>query len=88
MSNGIEQVNPWQYKLPTPNQLRIMRLYLDLPQTQVANDLGVKARTLRSWEKGDTSPSLKNVDDLLTYYRMAFYEKALGKQAEDEHFKV
>ena len=50
--------------------LKAARVNADLTQKQVAEKLGKNPMTIASWEKGETSPSIKNLYRLCKLYRV------------------
>lgn len=48
--------------------LKAARVNADLTQAQVAEKLGKNPMTIASWEKGKTSPSIKNLYRLCKLY--------------------
>ena len=48
--------------------LKAARVNADLTQKQVAEKLGKNPMTIASWEKGKTSPSIKNLYKLCELY--------------------
>lgn len=62
-------VRAWNYGLPAPGELRVLRLRASLTQDDVAEHMGVSRQTIYAWENGDVSPSLQTTRRLLGLYR-------------------
>ena len=52
--------------------LKAARVNADLSQKEVANILGVSNKTIHSWEKGDTFPSVSCINKLCKLYGVSY----------------
>jgi len=68
-SKTAAPVRGWNYALPAPGELRVLRLKAGLSQHEAAEHVGVSRQTIHAWEDGDVSPSLETTRKLLGLFR-------------------
>jgi transcriptional regulator with XRE-family HTH domain len=61
------------------NRVKALRSSVGLTQEELARLLGVSLRTLSRWEKGETTPTLRNARRLARRLRVAVEELGLPK---------
>ncbi len=57
-----------QFKIPSADELRQLRILTGMSQRAVADAIGVDKDTIRRWEQGESSPSIDDASELLEFY--------------------
>jgi len=59
----------WNYALPSPGELQVLRLRAELDQKEAAEHINVSRKTIVAYENGRFSPSIETTRQLLGLYR-------------------
>lgn len=62
-------VNPKEFKIPSPEELREMRNALNLSGDEISYSTNIHKSVIYRWEKGERRPRADKLTELLNFYQ-------------------
>ena len=67
--DAIEHVTPWEYRIPTADELKQMREFCGLSRTEVSEAIDYAPATVANYENKDQPPGREYIMKVLALYK-------------------
>lgn len=64
-----EEIHPGEFRVPSADELRQLRVLSGRGQGEVAGEIGAARNTLWRWEQGERGPTIADAEKLLELYQ-------------------